>query len=53
MLSWRDGKPIRLGDVAKIEVKPPTRQFFAYQNGNPAIGLQVQQGDRRQRARAR
>ncbi len=41
VLSWRDGKPIRLGDVATIEVKPPKRQFYAYQNGNPAIGLQV------------
>ena len=41
VLSWRDGKPIHLSDVATVEVKPPTRQFFAYQNGNPAIGLQV------------
>ena len=41
VLSWRDGKPIRLGDVATIEVRPPERQFFAYQNGNPAIGLDV------------
>ncbi len=41
VLSWRDGKPIRLGDLAKIEVRPPERQFFAYQNGNPAIGLDV------------
>ncbi|HEY8010475.1 MAG TPA: efflux RND transporter permease subunit [Rudaea sp.] len=41
VLSWRDGKPIRLGDLATIEVRPPQRQFFAYQNGNPAIGLDV------------
>jgi multidrug efflux pump subunit AcrB len=41
VLSWKDGKPIRLGDVATVEVKPPKRQFYAYQNGNPAIGLQV------------
>src|SRR5579859_514149 len=41
VLSWSNGKPIRLGDVAKVELKPPTRQFFGYQNGNPAISLDV------------
>ena len=41
VLSWRDGKPIHLGDVATIKMQPPERQFFAYQNGNPAIGLDV------------
>src|SRR5581483_4976187 len=41
VLSWRDGKPIRLGDLATITVEPPKRQFYAYQNGNPAIGLDV------------
>ncbi|MGQ0799353.1 MAG: efflux RND transporter permease subunit [Pseudomarimonas sp.] len=41
ILAWRDGSPVRLGDVATITVKPPERQFFAYQNGNPAIGLRI------------
>lgn len=41
VLSWRDGRPIKLGDVATIEVRPPEPRFFAYQNGNPAIGMQV------------
>jgi multidrug efflux pump subunit AcrB len=41
VLTWRDGRPVRLADVAKIEVGPPARTFFAYQNGNPAIGVQV------------
>lgn len=41
VLSWRDGRPVRLADLATIEVRPPPRQFFAYQNGNPAIGIQV------------
>jgi multidrug efflux pump subunit AcrB len=41
VLAWRDGRPIKLGDVATIEKKPPEQQFFVYQNGNPAIGLQV------------
>ena len=41
VLTWRDGRPVRLADVATIAVAPPPRQFFAYQNGNPAIGIQV------------
>jgi multidrug efflux pump subunit AcrB len=41
ILAWRDGRPVYLGDVATIERRPPTRQFFAYQNGNPAIGLRI------------
>src|SRR5215472_5951469 len=45
VLSWREGRPVRLSDVASIAVSPPTRQFFAYQNGNPAIGLQVRRAN--------
>jgi multidrug efflux pump subunit AcrB len=45
VLSWRDGKPIRLGDVATVKMQPPKRQFFAYQNGNSAIGLDVRKAD--------
>jgi multidrug efflux pump subunit AcrB len=41
VLAWRDGRPIKLGDVATIERRPPEQQFFVYQNGNPAVGLQV------------
>ena len=41
VLAWRDGRPVRLGDVATIEKRPPEQQFFVYQNGNPAIGLQI------------
>ena len=41
VLTWRDGRPVRLADVATIEVGPPQRTNFAYQNGNPAIGVQV------------
>ena len=41
VLAWRDGRPVKLGDVATIERRPPEQQFFSYQNGNPAIGLQV------------
>ncbi|MFC4820480.1 efflux RND transporter permease subunit [Dokdonella ginsengisoli] len=41
VLSSNADKTVHLGDVATIEVRPPRRQLFAYQNGNPAIGLQV------------
>src|SRR5207302_165523 len=41
VLAWREGRPVRLADLATIDVRPPTRQFFAYQNGNPAIGIRV------------
>ena len=41
ILDWRDGRPIYLGDVATIERRQPEQFFFAYQNGNPAIGLRV------------
>ncbi|MBV8145121.1 MAG: efflux RND transporter permease subunit [Gammaproteobacteria bacterium] len=41
VLTWREGRPVHLADLAAIDVAPPPRQFFAYQNGNPAIGIQV------------
>lgn len=41
ILAWRDGRPVRLNDVASVEVKRPEQRFFAYQNGNPAIGLRI------------
>ncbi len=41
ILLWRDGAPVRLGDVAEVAIRRPDRQFLAYQNGNPAIGLRV------------
>lgn len=41
VLDWRDGRPVRLGDVATVRVQRPEQAFFAYQNGNPAIGLRI------------
>jgi multidrug efflux pump subunit AcrB len=41
VLTWREGRPVRLADLATIDVAPPTRNFFGYQNGNPAVGIQV------------
>ena len=41
ILAWREGQPVRLGDVATVSLKRPEQRFFSYQNGNPAIGLRV------------
>jgi multidrug efflux pump subunit AcrB len=41
VLTWREGQPVRLADIANVELRPPERQNFAYQNGNPAIGLRI------------
>jgi multidrug efflux pump subunit AcrB len=41
VLAWRNGQPVRIADIAKVELRPPEPQNFAYQNGNPAIGLEV------------
>lgn len=41
IVEWRDGRPVRLGDIADVRVERGRRNNFAYQNGNPAIGLRV------------
>ena len=41
ILTWRDGRPVRLGDVAEVAVKRSQVWNFAFQNGNPALGLRV------------
>lgn len=41
VLSWREGRPVYLRDVATISVRTPERQFMSWQNGNPAIGLRL------------
>ncbi len=43
ILDWRDGRPVRLGDVAEITVARGDRNFMIYQNGNPAMGLRLAQ----------
>jgi len=45
VLAWRDGRAVHLSDVARVEVGPPTRQFFGYQNGNPAFSIQVRRAN--------
>ncbi len=41
ILAWRNGAPIRLGDVAKVSVGPDEERGVVYQNGNPAMGIRV------------
>lgn len=41
ILEWRDGSPVRLGDIANIEVRRGDRSFFSAQNGNPALAIRV------------
>lgn len=41
MIAWRDGRPVKLGDVAEVvEVDKPMRRF-TLQNGNPAVGVRL------------
>lgn len=41
ILEWRDGRPVRLGDIATVSTAQGRREAFSYQNGNPAIGMRV------------
>jgi multidrug efflux pump subunit AcrB len=41
VIEWRDGRPVRLGDIATIQVRRGDRSDIALQNGNPAIGIQI------------
>ena len=41
VLEWRDGRPVRLGDIAEITVGRGNRNQLVIQNGNPAMGVRV------------
>jgi multidrug efflux pump subunit AcrB len=41
ILAWRNGAPVKLGDIAEVAVAPDDRRGVVYQNGNPAIGMRV------------
>ncbi|MEO1086856.1 MAG: efflux RND transporter permease subunit, partial [Acidobacteriota bacterium] len=41
ILDWRDGRPVRLGDVAEVSVMPGDDDFYALQNGNAAVALRL------------
>lgn len=41
ILVWRDGRPVRLGDVAEVGIHRADRFAAVYQNGHPALGLRI------------
>ncbi|WP_417623425.1 efflux RND transporter permease subunit [Paremcibacter congregatus] len=41
ILEWRDGLPIKLGDVARVEVGPGRLDGFIYQNGKPSFRMAI------------
>ena len=41
VLEWRDGRPVRLGDIAEITVGRGERRDIVVQNGNPAMGVRI------------
>jgi multidrug efflux pump subunit AcrB len=41
VLEWRNGRPIRLGDIATVKLAQVDRFALAVQNGNPALGIRV------------
>ena len=41
VLEWRDGKPVYLGDIADVHIGRSKPQGFAYQDGNPALGINI------------
>ncbi len=41
VLEWREGRPIKLGDIATIQVQHRERLDLARQNGNPAVGIRI------------
>lgn len=41
VLEWRDGRPIKLGDIAKISVTRGEQVLTNTQNGNPAVAVRI------------
>ena len=41
VLEWRDGRPIKLGDIADIKVTRGEEVLVNSQNGNPAISIRI------------
>ena len=41
VIAWRDGAPVKLGDLANVSVGKSAGGGVVYQNGNPAIGMRV------------
>ncbi|MCB1699531.1 MAG: efflux RND transporter permease subunit [Halioglobus sp.] len=45
VLDWRDGRPVKLGDIAEIQVTRGEQVLVTTQNGNPAIGIRIDKED--------
>lgn len=41
IIEWRNGAPIKLGDIATVTVGPDEARGVVYQNGNPALGMRL------------
>ncbi|MCP4271192.1 MAG: efflux RND transporter permease subunit [Gammaproteobacteria bacterium] len=41
ILDWRDGKPVKMGDLAEIQIAPGRKDGFIYQNGNKSFLLSI------------
>ena len=41
VLDWRDGRPVKLGDVAQIQITRGEQVLTNTQNGNPAISIRI------------
>ncbi len=41
VLDWREGRAIRLGDVADVRIAHSDQRDFAIQNGNPAVSIRI------------
>ena len=41
VLEWRDGRPIKLGDIAEVKVGRSDLVAIDTQNGNPAVAIRV------------
>lgn len=41
VLDWRDGRPVRVGDIARVEITRGEQFLTNTQNGNPALAVRV------------
>jgi multidrug efflux pump subunit AcrB len=41
ILDWRDGKPIKMGDIAEFKIGPGREDGFIYQNGNKSFRFSI------------
>ncbi|MDF2177679.1 efflux RND transporter permease subunit [Aliiglaciecola sp. CAU 1673] len=41
ILAWRDGNPVRLGDIAQVKIQRGDAADIAIQNGNQAVSVRI------------